>query len=56
MNRPKLGYLLIGITVLRISSWTSSANAQLYAVDWDLGRLYTVSTSNAALTLVETRE
>jgi len=52
MNRPKRSYFLIGIAVLAVSGWTSIANAQLLAVDWDSGNLYTVSTSNAALTLV----
>src|SRR5262245_39108309 len=53
MNRPMLSYFLIGIAVPGIFAWTTrNANAQLYAVDWDSGNLYTVSISNAALTLV----
>ena len=53
MNKRILSVFLIGIASLGISSWTTgTAYGRLLAVDYDTGNLYTVSTANAALTLV----
>jgi len=53
MNKTQLRFSLILTALLGISDWTArNARAQLFAVDWDSGNLYAVSTSNAALTLV----
>jgi hypothetical protein len=53
MKKRTLSFFLIGIAALGICGWTTgTASGGLLAVDSDTGKLYTVSTANAALTFV----
>ena len=53
MNITNLRFSLILTALLGTCSWTAkNANAQLFAIDSDSNNLYTVSTLNAALSLV----
>jgi hypothetical protein len=53
MKRITSSFFLMGIVTLVISGATAnSASGGLFAIDADSGNLYTVSTANAALTLV----
>ena len=46
--KATIGAILAGLVL----AFASTAQAQLYGIDYDTGALYTISTQNAALSLV----